>query len=192
VTSVDWALFTLLNGLAGRAPWLDTAIRFVMNDYSVPTALVLVLFALWFASSPASRERNQRAVLTAFASLILGNVIIKAMNVAYYRFRPFAFHDVTLLFYYPSDSSFPSNAAFVGFCAATAIWLFNRKIGLGMYALASLFALSRVAGGVHYPSDIVGGALIGILVARWVGADVAFLDRLWAWAIRQLRRLVLA
>ena len=172
---------------------LDTVIRLFMNDYAVPSAMVLLLFALWFSGTTAtSRQRNQRAVLAAFTSTFLGSAVVKAMNLAFYRPRPFAFHNVTLLFYYPSDSSFPSNAAFVGFSVASAMWLFNRKIGVVMYILAFLFGLARVCGGVHYPSDIVGGMLIGMVMAYLVVRKLPILNRLWTVIIEQMRRFLLA
>jgi undecaprenyl-diphosphatase len=191
--SIDWTLFRLCNDLAGRSPWLNNTIRFLMNDYALTTALVVILFGLWFSgkSSPA-REQNQRAVLSGVASMFLGNVVVKGFNVAFYRFRPFAFNEVNVLFYYPSDSSFPSNAAFVGFTIATAVWLRNRRVGLVLYVLASLLGLSRVCGGVHYPSDILGGMLVGIFVAYVVARRAAILDRLWTIVIGQMRRFLLA
>ena len=172
---------------------LDNIVRFLMNDYALTTALVLLLLALWFAGeSPETRARNQRGVLSAIASMFLGNLIVKAMNLAFYRYRPFAFNEVTLLFYYPSDSSFPSNAACVGFAIATAVWLHNRTAGWISYLLALLLGVSRVVGGVHYPSDILGGAVVGVTVAYLVAIKTPLFSRLWSVIIRKLRQLLLA
>ena len=191
--AIDWTLFRLCNSVAGRSLVLDNLIRLLMNDYAIPTVLSLLLFALWFSGkSPTVRERNQRAVLTALTSLLLGNLMVEAINLVYYRPRPFAFNEVTLLFYYPSDSSFPSNAAVVGFSMATAVWLFDRKMGLVMFVPASLLALSRICGGVHYPSDILGGILVGVFAAYLVARRSHFLDRLWTVIIQQMRRFLLA
>ena len=164
--AIDWTLLKLCNSLAGRSMLLDTLIRILVNDYAVTTALALLLLALWFSGwTPASREQNQYAVLFAITAMFLSNLFVKLLNLLFYRPRPFAGHDVTLLFYRPSDSSFPSNSATVGFSLATAVWFFNRKAGLVMYILASLLGLARVCSGVHYPSDILGGLLIGVCVA---------------------------
>jgi undecaprenyl-diphosphatase len=191
--AIDWTLFKACNGLAGRSPVLDAVIRMLMNDYALTTALVLFLFALWFSGQTlAARARNQRALFSAIASMFLGNLLIKAMNLVLYRPRPFAYRTVTLLFYRPSDSSFPSNAAAVGFSIATSVWLFNRKVGLVLYVVASLLGLARICGGVHYPSDIVGGALIGMISAYLVARRMRYFDRLSAIIIRQLRRFLLA
>jgi undecaprenyl-diphosphatase len=191
--AIDWTLFKACNGLAGRSLVLDAVIRMLMNDYALTTALVLFLFALWFSGQTlAARARNQRALFSAIASMFLGNLLIKAMNLVLYRPRPFAYRTVTLLFYRPSDSSFPSNAAAVGFSIATSVWLFNRKVGLVLYVVASLLGLARICGGVHYPSDIVGGALIGMISAYLVARRMRYFDRLSAIIIRQLRRFLLA
>jgi len=190
---IDWTLFRLANSLAGRSPVLDTVIRLLMNDYALTTVLVLLPFALWFSGrSPAERERHQRAVLSTLVALVMANLTVKAVNLVYWRWRPFTFHDVTLLFYHPSDSSFPSNAATVGFCIATSIWLFDRKMGAVLYVIAALFGVSRIVGGVHYPTDILGGMLIGGLFAYLVARRMTLLDRLWTRLIARIRSLLLA
>ncbi len=191
--SVDWTLFQILNSLAGRSPVLDALIRVLMNDYLITTALVLMLFALWFSGeSQEERERNQVAVPSAVVAMFAGNLFIKLLNLLFYRARPFATHAVHLLFYRPSDSSFPSNATSVGFSMATAVWLFNRKAGWAMYVLASLLALSRVVGGVHYPTDVLAGAAVGIAAGYLVVKKLPVLPRLWRAVIRFMRRWVLA
>ena len=191
--AIDWTLLKLCNSLAGRSMLLDTLIRILVNDYAVTTALALLLLALWFSGwTPASREQNQYAVLFAITAMFLSNLFVKLLNLLFYRPRPFAGHDVTLLFYRPSDSSFPSNSATVGFSLATAVWFFNRKAGLVMYILASLLGLARVCSGVHYPSDILGGLLIGVCVAYLIIRKINFLQRFWALIIRYMRHLLLA
>jgi undecaprenyl-diphosphatase len=97
-----------------------------------------------------------------------------------------------VLFYYPSDSTFPSNATFVGFAIATAVWLHNRNAGWISYLLALLLGVSRVVGGVHYPSDILGGAVIGVTVAYLVAIKIPLFNRLWSVIIQKLRQLLLA
>ena len=191
--SLDWTLFRNINGLAGRSALVDTVIRLLMNDYLLTTALVLVLFALWFSGdSLEERLQNQMAVPSAVLAMFAGNLLIKVMNVLYYRPRPFASHVVTLLFYRPSDSSFPSNATAVGFSLATAVWLHNRKAGTAMFVMALLLGASRVAGGVHYPSDVLAGMLMGAGAGYVVTRKWRFLERIWAVVISLMRRWLLA
>lgn len=189
----DWALFRMANGLAGRSPVLDTLIRFFMNDYWATTMLVLLPFGLWFSGhSDQDRERNQRGVLSTVTALVMANLVVKVINLLYWRWRPFTFHEVTLLFYHPSDSSFPSNAATVGAGIAISVLLFSRKTGLVLLLIAILFSVSRIVGGVHYPTDILGGWIIGGTFAWLVQRKWRWPDRLWTPLIRWLRRWVLA
>jgi undecaprenyl-diphosphatase len=75
---------------------------------------------------------------------------------------------------------------------ATAVWFFNRKAGLAMYVLASLLGFSRIVGGVHYPIDVLAGALVGIAAGYVVVKKLPVLQRLWRAIIRFMRRWVLA
>ena len=62
--SLDRTLFSLINGLAGRSPWLDRLALALVNDYLVPALLAVALFGGWFLGhSRLERERLQRGVL---------------------------------------------------------------------------------------------------------------------------------
>ncbi|MCB0076569.1 MAG: phosphatase PAP2 family protein [Anaerolineales bacterium] len=163
---MDYGLFEAINGLAGRWTVADEFFRFFANDYIVPTAIVAMLVIDWFRGA----LRARRVVVHAILALLVANLIVKLSNLLWYRLRPFTLHDVTLLFYYPSDSSFPSNSAAAMWAMAWALWLRDRRSPLGRMALllAALMGFSRIWVGVHYPADIVGGALVGIIAATLV------------------------
>ena len=73
--------------------------------------------------------------------------------------------DVNLLVGCASAYSFPSNHAVNNFAAATMFTYFYPQMKYALFIGAFLVSISRVFCGVHYPFDIVGGALIGILIA---------------------------
>ncbi|MCL4295818.1 MAG: phosphatase PAP2 family protein [Anaerolineae bacterium] len=185
VYAIDYWLFAAINGLAGRYPWLDGPARLLLNDYFVPTVLALALLALWFESKDlASLARtNQRAVLAATLSAVLANIILKGLNLLYFRPRPFAQHAVNLLFYHPTDSSFPSNAAALGFAIAAGVWFYNRAWGGGLLVIAGLFGLSRIFGGVHYPLDLLAGAAMGWSSAYIIYRQTCLLNRLLGFTV---------
>ena len=174
----DVPLFHALNGLALRTSLMVVPVQFLMNDYIVPTALVLALLALWFAGRDDDERLNfQRTVLRALIALALASIVLKLINEIYFRPRPFTFdNSVRLLFYHPSDSSMPSNAATVCCVLSIAVWLRQRRWGAAMLALSFGMTLARVVGGVHYPADIVTGAWLGGVWA-WLVDRAVWLDR---------------
>jgi undecaprenyl-diphosphatase len=65
----------------------------------------------------------------------------------------------------PHDGSFPSGHAATSFACATTLALAFPRYAWGFYVLAAAIAWSRVYVGVHYPLDVLGGAVLGVLVA---------------------------
>ena len=166
----DESAFLWLNGWVGRFSPLDRVVELTVSDYLVPLTMSLVLLGLWFAGhSSEHRERNQLGVMTAILSVAVVNLIVELLNLVLYRPRPFEDLDVNLLFYMPTDSSFPANPAAFGFALALGVWFWNRKVGWALLVPAVVFSLSRLYAGVFYPLDVIGGAAIGAAVAALSG-----------------------
>jgi len=179
---MDYTLFQIVNGWAGRWPIFDLLVRLLVNDYFVPSALALTLLFLWYGGrSQQERHSWQRAVCYSALALLLANGAVKGLNAVVFRRRPFFDHNVHLLFYRPSDSSWPSNPAAVTFAMAMAVWLHDRRVGAFMIALALCMSLARVVAGVHYPGDLLSGALIGVgaayAVCRYDHGVRSYIDR---------------
>jgi undecaprenyl-diphosphatase len=64
-----------------------------------------------------------------------------------------------------ADPGFPSDHATAAFAIAVALLLRDRRWGVPVLLAAAVLAVARVGGGVHYPSDVAAGALLGALVA---------------------------
>jgi undecaprenyl-diphosphatase len=189
----DVALFHALNDFVGTFSPLDWVARLLVNDFTVPTLVALVAVWLWYAGDePEERQKNQRAVVLIALAVLVANALIKDLSFIYFRPRPFATETVKLLFYRPSVSSFPSVPIALAFCFAGGAWYANRRIGIALAILGSLYGLARVYAGVHYPSDIVGGALLGWGSAYGLKRLDIFLLPLADGAIRLARRLSLA
>lgn len=189
----DARLLLWLNGFVGRWAAVDNAVRVLATDYFAPVALSLLLFGLWFASrSQAQRERQQKAVAAAVASLGLANLIIALLNHAWARPRPFVDHDVALLFYRPTDPSFPSNLATMAFAMAAGVGLGHRRLGVFAYLVATATAVSRVWAGVHYPLDVVAGATLGVAATFLCRGVLRMIEPWPSRALRLLRKVYLA
>lgn len=189
----DRWLFHLLNDFVGTFPPLDWLTRAMVNDYTIPTILSLVAAGMWFAgATETERLRYQRAVILIALGILFSQALIKDLSYVYFRPRPFALEPVNLLFYRPSVSSFPSIPIAAAFTFAMGAWYANRRIGKILFTLGILYALARVYAGVHYPSDVIGGAAIGAGMA-WLLVRLRFaFEPLADFLIRIARRAHLA
>ena len=72
---------------------------------------------------------------------------------------------VNLLIANPKDFSFPSGHTLASFEAAVTIFLFNKKVGIPAIILAALIGFSRLYLFVHFPTDVLGGIILGTVIA---------------------------
>jgi undecaprenyl-diphosphatase len=78
---------------------------------------------------------------------------------------PLRYSEPKTLVALPHDASFPSGHAATSFAAATMLVFAFPRLAPFLYVLAAAVAFSRVYVGVHYPLDVIGGAVLGVLVA---------------------------
>ncbi len=181
----DETVLLWLNGLVGEFTPFDRLMEVVVSDYLVPVALALSLVGLWFAGEDKlARGRYQIGVFVALSALALSSLTVLIINAAYFRPRPFVEHDVTRLFYPPTDSSFPSNPAAAAFAIAFAVWAVNRRVGSLLLVAAALYGFARVYSGVHYPLDIVAGAAIALVVTYLTFRIKDLLEPIPTWVIK--------
>jgi undecaprenyl-diphosphatase len=169
----DRSVFLYINGLAGKVPFIDGFFRGISNDYFAVISCCLVLIWLWFGTRGVERRKAyQRVVMIAIISIGMASLLVFISNHLYFRTRPFNTlppGSVHLLFYPPTDSSFPSNLAAVLFAIAMPVIIKIRSWGALLLTIAVLGSFGRIYMGVHYPLDILGGAAIGT-----VGALMAY------------------
>lgn len=190
---MDAEIVRWLNSGVGALPWLDDAIKVVVSDYFTPVALSLLLLCVWFgAKTAALRELHQRAVLTAMLGVAFGNLAIQIIGAFMFRDRPYINAPLELLFYQPTDSSFPANPAVVGAAIAAGLWGADRRLGSIAFGVTALWGLSRVYAGVSYPTDVLAGAVIGIGVVMTVTWVLRRIEPLPTMVIQLARRFYLA
>ena len=80
------------------------------------------------------------------------------------RIRPYDIKEgIELIISTPSDYSFPSGHTSASFAAAVAVFACNKKWGSGALALAAVIAFTRLYLYVHFPTDVLAGAVLGTL-----------------------------
>ncbi|MSU74351.1 phosphatase PAP2 family protein [Candidatus Kaiserbacteria bacterium] len=160
--TLDTQTLYLLNSIVGKSPLFDGGIVFLASylAYLLPVALCgLVLF------SGYTKREKWELLLVAFTSAIIARAgITEIIRFFYHRPRPFLEHEINTQLT-ETSWSFPSGHATFFFALSTAVYLYNKKWGIGFFVATILMTISRVIVGVHYPSDILGGAVIGITVA---------------------------
>ena len=130
--------------------------------------LIWILFAglvyLWVIDGRVKRE----VALHAFLSALIAWGAAELLKSLFPIPRPFVTdHFPPLTLTIPIDSSFPSGHTAASFALATSVWLHNKKLGLYFIIIALTIGVSRVLANVHWPLDIIGGTVIGIIVS-WV------------------------
>lgn len=163
---MDLYIFNLINQFAGRWDILD-AVTIFFAEYAgyLLIAAVFLIFCLP-AVALAKEGKKWKVIIQTFGAAIISRfVITEIIRFLWHRSRPFVENNVNLLLSHDATASFPSGHAAFYFAIAAVVYFHNKKIGLLFFLAAFLISLARVFGGVHWPSDILAGALIGILSA---------------------------
>ena len=166
--SSDIIAFYFLNNLAGKYAVTDAIAVFFAAYLQYFVAGAAFIFIL-FCGFPLRKKIQAFLVITI--SPLVATGIKYVIRFFYHRPRPFSSLAVHKLlssgwFYSDKEWSFPSGHSVVFFAMAMAVYRYNKNWGIGFFTAAILINTSRVIVGVHYPSDIVAGALIGIIVAE--------------------------
>lgn len=127
--------------------------------------LGLGLVVYWFTRN----HRNRMMVIQAVITFILAEILGKLAGLFYSHYQPFAvLQDVNQLVEHAIDNSFPSDHSILFFSICASFWLMRKKEGWLWLVLAVFVGLSRVWVGVHYPVDVITGALFGFISALFV------------------------
>jgi undecaprenyl-diphosphatase len=162
---MDWSVVHDLNELIRTHDLLEDPLKLFAS--LAVTIYAVATVALWFVSRPEGARRFRLACVSALASAGLALLLNQAIGHLWDRPRPYAAHPHSLvLFTTPShDPSFPSDHAAAAFAIAVAVFFFSRRLGALFLVFAAAIALSRVLLAMHYPTDVLAGALTGTLAA---------------------------
>lgn len=159
---MDIIILRFLNNFAARSNITDDIIVFFADyfGYLIVAALVLFLFQNFKKNWPLVSQSLIAAVLARFG-------VTEIIRLLWLRPRPFTELELNIISTHVPTGSFPSGHAAFFFAIAAIIYFYNKKAGLWLFLSAFLIGLARVVTGVHWPSDIMGGAVVGIL-SSWI------------------------
>lgn len=178
--SMDVSGVHTLNQLFVHNDWLEDP---VLAYDGVAEWLYLGMLLLVIAFAGAIRRTSWRrtavaAGLSAGLALAVGKVISEIVG----RQRPFVAHPrlVHLFEAHAADPGFPSDHTTAAFAIGIAILLRNRMWGATVLVFCAILGFARIALGYHYPTDVIGGAVLGSASALllWWPPLRAYVDRI--------------
>lgn len=138
---------------------LSSPLIVFLNTYGVILLLVCTLAYIWFYER--KREETAHIIFACLIALIVALVLKNSFGHP----RPFLLDGTEPLAGQVTTESFPSLHTTLAFSLATTVALHQKRVGALLLVLAGLIGMGRVAANVHYPLDIVGGAILGSLVS---------------------------
>ncbi len=155
---IDSGLFYLINGFTGRYLWLDMFGIFLAQylAYLLAGVLIVFLFKDW--------KKYWQMVFEAGAAALFGRyVIVEIIRFLHDRTRPFVYEKTHILLTHSASSAFPSGHATAFFAISTIVYLYNKKAGIIFFIASFLMGIGRIFTGLHWPLDILGGIVVGVL-----------------------------
>lgn len=143
-----------------HTPLLDKILAFITSLGNA--GIIWIVLAVVLLILPKTRKAGIIVAAALLMDLILCNLILKNLVA---RVRPYDVNTaIAILIKKPLDFSFPSGHTAASFAAMTALFLAKmKKAWIAALILAVLIAFSRLYFYVHYPTDVLGGAVVGIL-----------------------------
>lgn len=144
-------------------PVLDTIMVSVFNKMVGSLGQMWIVVGIVLLLIPKTRKCGAAVLLSYVVSLLIGNECLKDLIA---RPRPCAVDDtVALIVKKPGSFSCPSVHTYLAFSSAMAIFYYFKKAGIVTFVFAALVGFSRLYFFVHYPTDVLFGAVLGIVTA---------------------------
>jgi undecaprenyl-diphosphatase len=168
------SIFLFFHNFANQSAFVDQVIVFFSYFFPFVVVFLAAIFLLKHhevlnAESPwRAFLEKKREVLESFFTGIFAWIIARVLKVLFATARPIeALANINPLIE-KSDFSFPSGHATFFMALAFSIFYFHKKAGYFFIACALVIGVARIMAGVHYPVDILGGFVLGALIAYLV------------------------
>jgi undecaprenyl-diphosphatase len=195
VNTFDVTLIALLNELAQRSLAFDSFVVFISgNGLLKGGILTMLIWWAWFSPGDTQeRIRNREAVLaTLFACFVAVFIAALLQGALPFRLRPLNRPELGFKLPYTMNahafaqwgSSFPSGHATLFFSMAAGLYSISRFVGtVSLLYVLVIICIPRIYTGLHFPTDIIGGAVLGIGTAYLVISNTALKRRMHSTAL---------
>ena len=184
IQSWDLKILLKLNHAFANAGFLNKFFAEYLT-YSLP----LILIVAWFWSEKTKKP----AIRAFFAAILAWPILATTIGHFVHRARPFESGGVQELIFHRPTVSFPSDHAAALFAVAMSFYFSGeKKLSYVMFVIAILTSFFRVATAIHWPTDILGGLVIGLLSAWVIKLLDRYLDKVYNWIIKVMKKVKLA
>jgi membrane-associated phospholipid phosphatase len=171
--SIDLSVFLFINDSVGRYGVLDTYMVLLTNQvvqfFLIAISVYVIVVAPLRALGVREMLRSMKIGVIYTVAIAVTGAVVHLLKHTIAAPRPFmVLRDISVLAPYQEGYSFPSMHTALTTAVATILWCYYPRIGKPFAIIAALVGFSRVYVGVHYPIDVVVGALIGIAMAGLV------------------------
>lgn len=158
-----------------RCDFLDMVMPFITKLGN--GGVLWVICSLILVIVPRTRKTGIAMAVSLVLEVFCCNGLLKPFVA---RRRPCDVNTaVRLLIPHPEGFSFPSGHTGSSFAAAAALFFGEKRMGIAALMVAALIGFTRIYLYVHYPTDVLAGALLGIMLG-WIGnALVNVVDKKW-------------
>lgn len=173
MNSFDIEILYFINQFSQQSWAFDSTIKFISNNHLIKGGILLILFWWGWFKANNNQALVQRHLISTIIGCFFAMLVARALALLLtFRLRPL--HDDNLNFTLPYSmrptalegwSSFPSDHAVLFYALSAGMFYISKKAGIFAIIYTTLFiAFPRVYLGLHYPSDIVVGAIVGIMI----------------------------
>ena len=167
----DFTIVLFLNKFVGKSRLLDGSVELISDTPLLNGGILFIAF-LWLIWFRDKREDSRIRLCTGAVAAVLAGVLSRILQrLLPFHVRPLYSADLKLTYPIGVESpalshwnSFPSDHASLGFALATLIWINDRRLGAFAFFWAAITNSARIYLGYHYPTDILGGAALGIFM----------------------------
>ena len=129
--------------------------------------LISILIAVIYFLKVNRHIKKQFAIF-AISSFIVTYLVAKLSALFIKDPRPFIVEHVKPLIAHVADNGFPSDHTLLTMAIASVVFVYNRKLGIVLFVIASLIGTARVLAQIHHPLDIIGATVIAVGVTAIV------------------------